>query len=149
MSEAAAKIDDSDAQLAEVRAKRAALAEARRIREEQRAQAEQLVDEVRGLADDEAIEAAENEHGAKKIAVVKTDMGAIILKRAHPNIFKRFQDKGSMKHEDLERLVRPCLVYPDVAKFDAIMAELPATMLRCADTVSVLAGIRQEDVSAK
>ena len=150
MSEVVIKAADQSAtQLADLRAQRAALAEARRIREEQRAAAEQLIEEKRGLADDQALEAAEIEHGAKKIAVVRTDMGAIILKRPHPVIFKRFQDKGSLKHEDLEKLVRPSLVYPDAARFNEIMDELPATLLRCANTVSGLAGVRMEEVAEK
>ena len=142
---------DVDSQLKELRAKRAALAEARQARELQRTPDEQLADERQALLDDQAIDSAEVEHGpvGKKIAVVKTAMGAIILKRAHAAMFKRFQDKGSLKHDDLDRLVRHCLVHPASAAFDQIMDELPATMLRCADAVSVLAGVRGEDVAAK
>jgi hypothetical protein len=151
MTEVSKPNDDTAAQLAEVRAKRAALAEARRVREAQRAIDEALADEKQSLADDQAIEAAEAEHGpvGKKLAVVKTDMGAIILKRPHPAAFKRFQDKGSLKTVDLDRLVRGCLVHPLPDVFDLVMDELPATLLRCADAVSYLAGVRAEDVSAK
>lgn len=152
MTDVVAKTNgDATSRLDELRAKRAALAAARQARELQRTAAEQLEDEERAFVDDQAIDAAEIEHGpvGKKLAVVQTAMGAIIVKRAHPAMFKRFQDKGSLKHEDLDRLVRHCLVHPASAVFDRIMDELPATMLRCADAVSVLAGVRAEDVSAK
>jgi hypothetical protein len=152
MSEAVSKTNgDATGRLEELRAKRAALAEARRARELQRTADEQLADEEQAFIDDQAVDAAELEHGpvGKKIAVVKTDMGAIILKRAHPAMFKRFQDKGSLKSDDLDKLVRHCLVHPAAAMFDRIMDELPATLLRCADAVSFLAGVRAEDVAGK
>jgi hypothetical protein len=147
----APKADETTARIEELRAKRAALAEARRQREIARAPAEQLALEEQGLADDQAIEAAEIEHGpvGKQIMVINTDLGAIIVKRSHPNMFKRFQDKGSTRTEDLDKLVRHCLVYPQPAEFDRILKELPASLLRCADAVSFLAGVRMEDVTGK
>jgi outer membrane murein-binding lipoprotein Lpp len=145
------KVDEIAARVDELRAKRAKIAEDRRQREIARAPAELLALEEQGLADDQAIEAAEIEHGpvGKQIMTINTDLGVIIVKRSHPNMFKRFQDKGSTRTEDLDKLVRHCLVHPDPPAFDRILKELPASLLRCADAVSFLAGVRMEDVTGK
>ena len=150
MTEATDKTARDD-ELRELRAKRAALAAAREAREAQRIADEQIAAEKQDVIDNEAIEAAEIAHGpvGKKIMVVKTDLGAIIVRRPKQAAFKRFQDTGSLKYDELEKLVRPSVVHPSLSAFDQIMEELPATMLRCADAVSVLAGVRRDDVSAK
>lgn len=140
-----------EAELKALRAERAAIAAARRAREAERSTGEQIVAERLALADDQAIDKAEAEHGpiGKRIALVRTDLGTVILKRAHPHIFKRYSDKGSIKSTDLEALVRPSLVYPEVGKFDAILEDLPATLMRCADAIAVLAGVRTEELQGK
>lgn len=137
--------------LTEIRAARAALAAEKSKRDADRSVADQLAAEELALKDEQAIACAESEQGpvGKKIATIATDMGVIILKRSHPLLFKKFQDTGSLRHADLDKLVRPCVVYPDASKFDGIIDELPATMLRCANAVSMLAGVRVEEVSGK
>jgi hypothetical protein len=137
--------------LSELRAKRAALAEERAKQEAERALVEQIEAEERALRDDEAIAAAEAEHGpvGKRIAVVHTDLGVIIVKRPNPLIFRRFQDKGTTKTEDFDQLVRPCLVYPSKTEFDRILEELPATLIRAANAVCALAGVRHDEISGK
>lgn len=144
-------MSEASDKLKALQAERAALAAAREQRVSQLADEELIAAEEQGLADDKAIDKAIAEHGpiGKRIAVVKTDMGAIVLKRPTSGTFKRFQDAGSMKHDALEQLVRPSVVHPTLGTFDMIMEALPATMLRCADAVSVLAGVRRDDVSAK
>lgn len=143
--------DPADAELKELRAQRSAIAAARRAREAARSTSEQIAAERLALADDQAIELAEAEHGpvGRRIALVRTDLGVIVLRRAHPHIFKRYSDKGSIKSDDLDRLVRPSLVYPEVGKFDTILEELPATLMRCADAIAVLAGVRTEELQGK
>lgn len=145
------KTSELEARLAKVKADRAALQAARDKAAEQRLLEEQVVAEEQAFKDEQAVADAEAEHGTvgKKIAVVSTDMGVIVLKRSNPLIFKRFQDVGSTKSADLDKLVRPCLVYPDIATFDRILEELPATMLRLASAVAGLAGVRAEEVSGK
>jgi hypothetical protein len=140
---------DLDAQLAAIRAKRAALAEAR----EQRAQpsaADQLAAEQRALADDEALERLELEHGpaGKAIEIVRTEVGGVIVRRPHMAVFRRFQDDNK-DTAALEKLVRPCVLHPSKADFDRMCEELPFTLQRCADAVCRLAGIRKEDIQAK
>jgi hypothetical protein len=145
-----------DDELKQLRAKRAALAAARDARELQRTADEQIADERQGLIDDEAIEVAEREYGpvGKKILVVKTDMGAIIIKRSPHAAYKRFldvgaDDVGKVKQGEVERLVRPLVVHPPLATFDQIVSEMPLTMVRCSDAVAILAGYRRDVVSAK
>jgi hypothetical protein len=140
---------DLEAQLAEIRSKRAKLAEARELRALPSA-AEQLATEQRALADDEALERLELEHGpvGKAIEIVRTDVGAVIVRRPHMAVFRRFQD-DSKDTAALEKLVRPCVLHPSKAEFDRMCEELPFTLQRCADAVCKLAGIRKEDIQAK
>lgn len=141
----------NEEKLAEVRARRAELDRQRAERDAARALEEQLEVETRALADAEAIAKAEDEHGpvGKRIALVRTDLGVIILKRPNPVLFRRFQDQGKFTHEAIDKLVRPSVVHPDGATFDRIMDELPATMIACANAVTVLAGARTEEASGK
>lgn len=140
--------DPTLAKLAEIRARRAALAEAR----DKRAQptpAEQLAIEQRELATDEALEAAEIEHGRDSVECVRTDAGNVIVKRPHLATFRRFQDAGKSDAKTLDLLVRPCLVYPDKATFDQLCERLPFMLNLCADAVARLAGVRMEQQQAK
>lgn len=94
---------------------------------------------------------AEDEHGpiGERIAVVETDLGAIVVKRPHHLIFRRFQDKGSTKSDDLWALVKPSIVYPDAKRVDQIIEELPATLSQLADEVVTLAGVRSKEAAGK
>ncbi len=105
--------------------------------------------EERKATDEEAVFTAEGEHGAKRIRVVETDFGCVIVKRPNPVHYKRFRDRESAKTADLEKLVRPCLVYPDASAFDRMLDEAPATLDRVADAVVHLAGFRAKEVSGK
>jgi hypothetical protein len=140
-----------EARLVAARAKRDEIARGRAAREELATMRAQVEAEERAAKDDAAIAAAEAEHGpiGKKIAVVQTDIGAVIVKRPNHIHFRRFQDAGSTKSGELEKLVRPCLVYPPLSAFEALLEELPATLTRCADAVCGLAGVRAEEVSGK
>jgi|SRR5215471_17296899 len=139
------------AEIDRLRAEREALAAKRLARQEGRALAAKLAAEQRALRDEQAIDAAEEEHGevGRKVYVVQTELGAIIVKRAHPAAFKRFLDRGKNKVEDLEALARMCLVYPTLSEWEAMCNELPILINRTADAVAYLAGVRNEDLSAK
>lgn len=136
--------------LAKARAERiaaeAAHAEAREL-EALTAEAERA---ERAAVDAVAIGALEAQYGARgrKIAIVETDLGAIVVKRAHPNVFRKFQD-GPMKSEQIDALVRACIVHPTGGRADAILEELPATSLRLAGAIMQLAGARSEELSGK
>jgi hypothetical protein len=138
-------------ELAKVRAERAALSEARAQREEARSIAEQLENETRALRDEQAIAKAEEEIGpqGKRIMCIQTDMGVVIVKKPHAVSFRKFQDKGETDHEDLLKLVSPCLVYPSKEQFAVLLDDLPATLQRCANAVATLAGVRVKEVTGK
>ncbi len=117
------------------------------------AEAAATLDEVESLernaADEEAIAEAEAEHGLKRIAIIRTDFGCVIVKRPNPLIYKRLRDRGEAKTQDLEKLVRSCLVYPDGSALDRLLDEVPATLDRAANAVVELAGFRAKEVSGK
>ncbi len=135
------------------------LKEANKRAEETRAKREKLetqgelerrvLEAEREAADQEALLSAESEYGSNRIATVTTDLGVIILKRANALRFKKFQDKESTKTLDVEKLVRPCIVYPDKSRFDVICEELPATLMQCGNAVAILAGARAQENSGK
>lgn len=136
-------------ELAELEAKREAIALRREAFANAEAEADKLAAAQRGLADDEKIEALELEHGTRKIAVLRTELGAVVVKRPHLNTFRKFQDHGATDSEALGKLVRPCLVHPDVANFEKICAERPATLMQVANACIRLAGVRSEDLAGK
>jgi hypothetical protein len=140
-----------DQKLSELRSKRAALEAAREKRALEAELAEETLREERALADAEAIDAAEREHGlvGKRIMVIQTELGAVIVKRAHANTFRKFMDGGKHSTADLEKLIRPCLVHPPLEQFEAIIKEQPFTLNRVSDAIATLAGVRAEDVSGK
>lgn len=140
-----------NSELERVRAARAAIARAREQREAIEAPHRKLAEEELALKNEQAIELAEQEHGlaGKKIAIVGTDLGVVIVKRPHAALFKRFQDRGKTSSKELDELVRPCLVYPTVTEYERICDELPATLLHIADAVSGLAGVRAEHIAGK
>jgi hypothetical protein len=139
----------------EIREQLAAIAARRAEREAARAKAEEIPNLERELRDTEALEKADAELGpeGKAMAVVRTDLGAVIVKRATPPAFKRFQDlmarENPKQHELSDQLVRPCLVHPDPSTFDRMLTEQPHILLRCANAISSLAGVRQNEVAGK
>ena len=144
-------MNDLNARLAKAKADLDALAKKRAEREAAQAATDRVEAVERELADAIAIDAAVAEHGplGKMIAAIDTDLGVVIVKRPHAATFRKFQDTGSMKSADLEKLVRPCLVHPDGEKFGALLEQLPATLLRVANVVTELAGMRSAEVSGK
>jgi len=143
--------DDDTQDISALRAKRAELAAARQAGVEARAQARALGLEQLALRDEVALDDAIDKHGDVdvSIAVVQTDKGMIILKRASAMKFRRFQDKGAATTEDVNALVRPCVVWPSQGELDVILEELPATLLRMASAVITLAGQKSDDLAKK
>jgi len=105
----------------------------------------------RSAKDEEAIAAAEAEHGptGRALRVIRTSFGCVILKRPSPIHYKRFRDVGKANTTAFEKLVRPCVIYPDASALDRILEEEPATLDRCANAVVELAGFRAEELSEK
>lgn len=142
-------MSDLDERLAKAKAERAAIQAAREAREVDAAALAAVEAEELALRDDRAIAAAELEHGAAKIAIVRTLVGCVIVKRPHHLIYKKFQETSETKIADLEKLVRSCLVHPDVGALERIIEEQPAAILQAADAVCQLAGVRAREVAGK
>lgn len=156
------EIDDSaaDKELAELRAKRAALLAAKAARDVEEGARAKLEQERRALRDEQALDEAEQKFGpaleygtgaadGRKIARVPTDLGAVIVKRPNHVLFKRFQDSGEANSAEFDKLVRPCLVHPDPATFDRFLEEQPAILVRVAGAVATLAGVRMKELAGK
>lgn len=140
---------DVEKEIAELNSRRAALELARERRAEQADVARRLEEAKQAVFDEEALAKAEQEHGVRRIAVVRTELGAVIVKRPHANTFRKFLDSGKTDTDTLEKLVRPCLVHPQLEGFEKIVAELPAVLGQVALAIGRLAGIRAEDIGGK
>jgi hypothetical protein len=136
------------ARLESIKAERARLAEERELRGQ--SLPDRIEAEERALRDEIAIADAETAHGPvdKRIAIVNTSNGVVIVKRANHVLFRRFQD-SKLNVDECEKLVRPCLVHPDKATFDRWAEEEPAIIVRAANALGTLAGIRGEEASGK
>lgn len=145
------KLEELQAELAKAKAKRAEIVDRRAARNELLEAEQAIALELRQAADEEAIDEAEQEHGllGVKIDRVDTECGVVIVKRPNHLIFKRFQELGRTKSEDFVKLVHPCLVHPSVSEFERYCEEQPATLLRTADAVATLAGVRGDQVRGK
>lgn len=138
----------------ELEAERAALAavEERRQARLRASRAQRELEEVRrARTEAEKLEELEATHGEldKMIKRVDTGQRMVVVKRPNHLHYKRFVDKGKTTSEELLKLVRPCVLYPDKAEFDRILEEEPAALVRCADAVCFLAGMRKEESEGK
>jgi len=133
------------------RLERDRLAKERSAREARRSLTDKLADEERELKNEQALDRAEQEHGpvGSKIATIYTRSGVVIVKRAHPAAFRRFQDVGKQTTTECEKLLRPCLVHPDPSTFDKWADEEPAIILRTANALCTLAGVRSDEAGGK
>jgi hypothetical protein len=139
---------DIEQQIAEIHAKRAALADAEAKRLESTPE-ERLALAQRGLAEDEALAAAQTQYGARAVRLISTEAGAIIVRRPHIAAFRKFQDAGELKSDTAEELVKASLVYPSKVEFDRIMRELPGCLTQAASVCVELAGFRANEVRSK
>ena len=119
-----------------------------RLREGREEAAHAAAEELAAL-DEAAIFEAEEKHGEKKIRVIRTEMGCVVVKRPNHVLYKKFRDKESARTEDLYGLVSKCIVHPTMQRFDAILDELPGTLDVVADAAIYLAGFRAKELSGK
>lgn len=144
----------------EIRAKRLALSEARAARAALAAAEAEAEAERQGLADDEAIERIEADHGTSyvhgetepgklRVCVVRTPFGAIVLRRSEPVVWKRFIQSGKTGEKELYDLVSPSLLHPTKARFSEICDDQPMTLTTCASAVAEMAGARANEVQKK
>lgn len=146
------EVDERDVKLAELRAKRAELERAREEREAQYERDDEVEGEERAIRDEQALADAEQRIGrvGKIITTVETDLGLVILRRAHQASMKRFMDRaGEATTDDLLKLVIPCLVYPSKPEFEAMIDAQLLTLHRASRKLGELAGLRAKETVAK
>jgi len=141
--------DDLKKRLAAAKAARAALqAKAATVNEADELAAEVAAEE-RSLKEEQALAALVEQYGAKKIAKVDTDLGAVILLRSAPAAYNRFAEKTEFKVEDVRQLVVPCVKYPEIPDFEELLKEQPGVLFVCANALAHLAGARKDALSGK
>lgn len=108
--------------------------------------------EERAARNEAAVAEAVAKHGAMgvKLDVVDVPDGRIVIvKRPHPVAFKAFQDLERVTVEETEKLVRPCVEFPDKAEYDALADEYPGVVSTAAIKVCALAGVRKVELRGK
>lgn len=140
------------AQLEAIQAKREAMQDAARERAKPTLK-EQIAIEQRRLAEDEKFEELAQTHGRERISMVRPeqrpDISAVIVRRPHLAVYRRFQESGKADQKTFDGLLKPCILYPSKAEFDALCESMPALFDLCCNEVVVLAGHRGKDVEAK
>lgn len=139
-----AELEAELAKLAEIDARRAQRERGEKLRRE-------LAETKRARKDAEIIEQLEAKHGplGKRLVRIDTDEGMIVVRKPDPRLYQRFVDQGKTNVEALNKLVRPHVVHPDKTEFDRILEEVPAALMRCADGVCYLAGVRKQEAEGK
>lgn len=149
-------------QIAELRAREEELAPNVEKIESARAQRDELARlklrvqrQENALRDAPHVEKAEAEHGTIgiDIAVVDTDSGAVIVKRPPHLVYQRFQSKLGRSEpaspEEWWKFIKPCIVYPDLARVTTITEERPEALFRIATACGELAQARAEGLAGK
>jgi hypothetical protein len=119
---------------------------------EERAEIDRLRREVE-LAEQRAKDAphiakAEEEHGLR-CAVYETAAGAVVVKRPPPLHYRRFQSQSNISSDEMLKLVKSSLVYPDARRLEEILDEQPGALMPLANLVVELAGHRHAEVEKK
>ena len=74
--------------------------------------------------------------------------GCIVVKLGEEVLWKRFQN-SKMNAEDIAALVRPCVVYPTLSKYDEITSRRSFLANRCANALATLYGVKIEANAGK
>lgn len=131
-------------QLAEMRA----AGEAKRATITEQTELERL---QRELEDEPHIQEAIDTHGAigDGIAILRTRMGAIVVKRPAQSAWRRFSDGKAITGQESRTLVAACRVYPSMARVDEIVDAYPAALEQVAGLACELAAAGSKEVAAK
>ena len=108
---------------------------------------EKIALEKRKAADAAIVKDLELKHGreGKRIVVLETPDGLVVVKRPTITKFKGFQDTETKTLDVQEGLVRDCLLYPDQRAWNALVDAQPGIVMRAANAVVFLAGVRVND----
>lgn len=141
------------ARLTQIEAELAEIEKARAEKQATRAATSKIEDAERRLREAKALAKSEDEHGplGEKVATVETPRGIVIVKCPPSARMNKFLD-SKQTAADVLALVRPCVVYPDLAAFDAILEEFSGLLAGAdgvADKVQALSRGRAKEVSGK
>lgn len=97
------------------------------------------------------LEAAEKELGelGRKLALVITAEGPVILKRPHRANVSKFLDAERATSATMLALVKSCVIYPDKDAFDRLLDEQPAALTILASEALTLAGAGAKALAGK
>lgn len=141
-----AKLRDAQDARSEAEAKRERGRRAIVLRE-QIAEADRKANEERVLAELEA------KHGlvGKAIAPIYTLDGMIVVKKPDGVKTKNWLDKHAQNatQDELRMISRPCVIYPELSTFDAMVAERPVIVPDVATEVLRLGGLRLKELGGK
>jgi len=160
---ASAEANGVDLEADEIRALEAQLAVAQDARAEAEAKRErgrramvlkaEIEQAKREAAEEATMANLEAQYGSvdKAIAAVHTIDGLLVVKKPDGVKLRWWQDKFGEKptSDNLRQLVRPCIVHPDLATFDAMAADRPIIVVAAATEVLKLGGMRLKELSGK
>lgn len=88
-----------------------------------------------------------------EIRSVNTPLGAVVLKKPGHQVFRRFTRKANsnkpIDDNDVWDLVKPCIVYPDIARVETIVEEYPATTMLLGEKAMELAKGKSAEIEGK
>lgn len=147
---ARAEEDPRIAQLRELRARRAQLEEARRLKQDQHELERQLEAEAQAIRDEERLAELVEEHGAVGVELepVHTDFGMVIVRRCGALRYRRFQDEEKNDVASMTAFVLPCVLHPSRDTVEKWLDRQPAILIRIGQAIGRMAGIRA-DLTAK
>lgn len=125
-------------------------AEARQEAREEAVLLDELAATKRKRHEEEVLAQMEAKHGLldKQIARVDTIDGMVLVKRADGVKVRRWQDANSdnATMDSLRELAKPCVIHPEPADFDAMVADRPVVMVAVATAVLKLAGLKLKEL---
>lgn len=96
-----------------------------------------------------ALESAEKEHGDRRVALVMTDEGPVIIRRPHRLNVQKFMDAEKITSAVMTALVKSCVVHPDRDAFERLLDEQPAALAPIANAALALAGSGAKSIAGK
>jgi hypothetical protein len=104
----------------------------------------ELADEERKAADEATLLELEEEHGRNGVAIMRVQTsrnGMVVVRKPNHLHYGRFIDKGKTDRVSVEKIVKDHLLYPDHARFDAILQDEFDTLRKCSNALSELHGL--------
>lgn len=135
-----------EAELESLRARKREAAKSLEIPETLEEQVERARIEAKG---EEELAKAVAKHGRKRVGVVRSYTGFVVLKRPNHIKWRQFQDNAEVTMETIESLVRDCVTYPNAARLDSMFEEIPDLVQKCGHVVVELAKGTVQDLSGK